>query len=378
MNHKLFLPIVFTVALLVSSCHSSSVKITGRLVGSDCRTVYIEQVTPLAQTIIDSALLDEAGNYRLDVPEVGTTPSLYNLICCCDRIPLFLRGGDRLTVNSAGRLVHNYTVEGSEESELLRQFYQPFVMGMQRLDALVSSSQDSVTEEDLRRIRSDYRGEYLRIKREQLKFIVENKSSLAGVYALYQRLPGDAYLFNLDGDVIYYRMVADAVEESYPDSPYLPLLSSEIARMDARMNLTSSIAETGYPDVELADMFGHKVRLSSLEDKVILVDFWSAELGNSNAINAELKDIYARYADRGFEIYQIGIDTSKEIWIGAVQEQRIPWISVCDYRGKASPTLGLYNVQKLPSNVLIDREGTVVSRDLYGSALERALEAQFE
>ena len=43
-----------------------------------------------------------------------------------------------------------------------------------------------------------------------------------------------------------------------------------------------------------------------------------------------------------------------------------------------SPALGLYNVQKLPSNFLIDRKGIVVARDLYGAGLQRALEAQFE
>lgn len=141
---------------------------------------------------------------------------------------------------------------------------------------------------------------------------------------MYQRLPGETYLFNLDGDVIYYRMVAEAIEERYPESSYLPLLASEIARMDARQNLMSNIAETNFPDVELPDMFGRKVRLSSLQGKVVLVDFWSAELGNSNAINAELKEVYAEYADRGFEIYQIGVDVSKDIWINAVQEQQLP------------------------------------------------------
>ena len=303
--------------------------------------IYLEQVTPLAQTLIDSAQLDETGNYKLELCDVDRTPALYNLVCNGDKIPLFLQGGDRLTVSSVGRVVHNYTVEGSEESELLRRFYQPFVAGMQRLDALSSSPETyRMTDEEIRRIESEYWAEYRRIKREQIKFIVEHKSSLAGVYALYQRLPGETYLFNLDGDVIYYRMVAEAIEEP--------------------------------------DMFGRKVRLSSLQGKVVLVDFWSAELGNSNAINAELKEVYAEYADRGFEIYQIGVDVSKDIWINAVQEQQLPWISVCDFRGRNSPALGLYNVQKLPANFLIDREGIVVARDLYGTGLQRALEAQFE
>ena len=116
------------------------------------------------------------------------------------------------------------------------------------------------------------------------------------------------------------------------------------------------------------------------EGKVVLLDFWSAELGNSNTLNAELKEVYKKYADApvAFEVYQVAIDTSKPLWISAVQEQQLPWISVCDFRGRNSPALGLYNVQKLPANFLIDREGIVVARDLYGTGLQRALEAQFE
>lgn len=373
-------PLLLVAAFLTVACSSDRVRISGRMVGGDSRTIYLEEVTPLAQTVVDSAQLDEAGNYRLELRNAGRTPSLYNLIYDGDKIPLFLCGGDRLTVSAAGRPVGNYTVDGSEESEALRLFYQPFVAGMARLDALAMRFDGSAQgdEEALRRLKTEYRAGYLAVKREQLRFIVEHKSSLAAVYALYQRLPGDNSLFSPESDVIYYRMVADAVEERYPDSPYLPSLAGEIARMDARIDLVSNISEVGFPDVALPDMFGRTVRLGELEGKVVLVDFWSAELGNSNAINAELKELYARYADRGFEVYQIGVDRSKELWIAAVQEQRLPWISVCDFRGAGSPVLGLYNVRKVPTNFLIDRQGAVVARDLYGVALERALEARFD
>ncbi len=378
MNHRFITSVFCGCVIFLTSCHSSTVKISGRLVGSDCRTVYVEQETQLGQTVIDSATVDSAGNFLLKIKEEDETPSLYNLVCNAERIPLFLAGGDHVTINAVGRVLPNYTVQGSAESELLRQFYQPFVAGLARLDELASlSREEALNEEGLLRIETAYKAEYLRIKREQLKFIIEHQSSLAAVYALYQRLPGDVFLFNLDGDLIYYRMVADALEESYPQSPYLPLLASEIARMETRINLVPSIAETGYPDLEMLDMFGNKVRLSSLQGKVILVEFWSAERGNSNALNAELKELYDRYADRGFEIYQVGIDTSKQAWVTAVQEQRLPWISVSDFKGEASPALGLYAVQKLPSNFLINREGVVIARDLYGDALEKALEAQF-
>ena len=290
---------------------------------------------------------------------------------------LIVAGGDRLTVSSVGSVVRNYTVEGSEESDLLRLFYQAFVTGAQSLDEIAAQfARQHLTDEERKALVKEYTAEYYRIRREQLRFIIENKSSLAAVYALYQRLPGDSYLFNGDSDVVYYRTVAEAVGERYPDSPYLAPLLAEIARMDARISLTSQISEASYPDLELQDIYGRKIRLSSLAGKVVLLDFWSAELGNSNVYNAELKETYRKYADAptSFEVYQVAIDTSKPLWITAVQEQQLPWISVSDLRGRASTALTLYNVQKLPANFLIDRQGAIVARDIYGKSLEEKLD----
>lgn len=364
-------------ALLLCGCHSSKVRISGRFVGNDATTVYLEQVTPLAQSVIDSTVLDKDGSYRLFIKTAAKSPALYNIVYNGERIPLFLAAGDRLTVNSIGNIIRNYTVDGSEESELLRQFYQAFVTGAQNLDKLATRfSNTALSETDRQALIKEYTAEYYRIRREQLRFIIEHKASLAAVYALYQRLPGDTYLFNGDSDVVYFRTVAEALEQSYPESPYLQSLLAEIARMDARINLSSRIVETGYPDLELSDIYGKKFRLSSLMGKVVLLDFWSAELGNSNVLNAELKEIYAKYtkANTPFEVYQVAIDTSKPLWIIAVQEQQLPWISVSDLRGKASQALGMYNVQKLPTNFLIDKEGTLVARDIYGKSLTTKLD----
>lgn len=367
-----------TVALLLCSCRSSNVKISGRFVGTEAKTVYLEQVTPLAQSVIDSAALNAEGSYRFVLKTAPQSPTLYNILYNGERIPLFLSAGERLEVNSVGNIVRNYTVEGSRESELLRIFYQNFVTGAQELDKIALRFSDSSLSDEARdALKKEYTAAYYRIRREQLHFIVEHKASLAAIYALYQRLPGDTYLFNGDSDVVYYRTVAEAIEQSYPESPYLQSLLAEINRMDARLALTSNITEAGYPDLELSDIYGNKVRLSSLLGKVVLVDFWSAEVGNSNALNAELKEIYARYADAAtpFEVYQVAIDTSKPLWITTVQEQQLPWISVSDLRGQASPALGLYNVQKLPANFLIDKEGNLVARDLYGKQLTARLDA---
>lgn len=375
--NKQTLFVSLTTAVLLCACQSSKVKISGRFVGNEVSNVFLEQVTPLSQAVIDSAVMDKEGNYRFELKGVSRTPSLYNIVYNGERIPLLLAGGDRLTLSSVGSIVRNYTVEGSRESELLRQFYQAFVAGAQQLDNIATQfARAGITDEERQELVKAYTAEYYRIRREQLRFIIEHKASLAAVYALNQRLPGDSYLFNGDSDVVYYRTVAEAIEQSYPESPYLQALLAEIARMDARISLTSQITEAGYPDLEMADIYGKKVRLSSLSGKVVLLDFWSAELGNSNTLNAELKEIYRKYADASvpFEVYQVAVDTSKPLWINTVQEQQLPWISVSDLRGRASTALGIYNVQKLPANFLIDKEGTIVAKNIYGKSLEQKLD----
>ena len=359
-------------AFAFSSCSSSGARISGRFIGSDDRTVYLEQVTLFAQHLADSTTLDNEGAYRFDIKGLGDSPALYNIIYNGERIPLFVSRGDRLTVGAVGSVIRNYTVEGSEESSLLREFYRNYVEGVRTLDKIATTLPEDA---DARReALTNYRTEYIRLKQEQLRFIVEYKDRMAAVYALYQRIPGEQNLFNGDGDIVYYKTVADAIEERYLNSPYVPALRSEIARWDARISIAQQIVEMRYPDIELPDMYGNKVRLSSLDGKIILLDFWSAELGNSNALNAELKKIYEDYSDKGFEIYQVSVDTSKPRWISAVQEQSLPWISVCDFKGNMSPAVGNYNVQKVPSNFLFDREGNIVGRDLYGTNLEKELQ----
>lgn len=368
MKRLFFAAAVLLMAL--SSCQSSKVKIAGRFVGSDADMVYLEQNTTLEQTIIDSVKLAEDGSFTLRINEATATPTLYNVIYDNERIPLLVQRGDKINVQSAGSVLRNCEVEGSTESELLHKFNKEYINGVARLNEIIAKYTDGLSEEQTSAISKEYTELYRGIKRSQLRFIIENKDRIAAIYALYQRIPNDANLFNGDSDVIYYRTVAEAIEQSYPESPYLPILRTQIARMDAQLNLLSNIKETSFPEIKMSDMFGNEKSLSALEGNVILLHFWSAAIGNGNAINADLKEIYAKYHDKGFEIYQVGIDTSKATWINAVQEQKLPWISVSDLQGQASSSLKLYNVSKLPANYLIDRNGTIVAKDLTGEKLE--------
>ena len=336
--------------------------------------VYLEQASALNQTIIDSVKLSEEGNFMLNLDKVSASPSLYHIVYEGNRIPLLLQGGDHITVSSAGNALRNCTVEGSEESELLHEFNHGYVEGVIALNELMSRlTADDLSDDERQKLAVEYTKQKNEIKQNQLRFIIENKDRIAAVYALYQRLPGDVNLFNGNSDVIYYRTVAEAIAESYPESLYLPLLRSQIARMDAQISLLSQVKTMNFPEISMPDMYGNEQKLSALEGKVILLHFWSAAVGNSNTFNADLKKVYEKYHDQGLEIFQVAIDSSKALWINTVQDQQLPWISVCDLLGEASPVVGAYNVSSLPSNYLISRDGNILGKDLMGEQLEQAI-----
>lgn len=364
--------IAFVAVTLIVGCRGKDAQISGRFVGLNSKMVYLEQMSAVGHSIVDSMELANDGSYRFLVKDVGYSPSLYNVIYGGDRIPLFVSRGERIDVSAMGSALANYTVTGSRESELLRKFNKVFLEGQLELKRVVQGY-TTASDEARKEFADQYNTLYHLVKRNQISFIIENKESLASIYALYQRLPGEQYLSSADSDLIYYRTVASAVSKSYPSSPFVLNLSNDIARMEARISLMNSIEERTYPELNGRDMYGNEVALSSLEGNVVLIDFWSAELGNSNAFNAELKEIYNKYKSLGFSVYQVSADTSKTVWITAVQEQGLPWISVCDFLGNASPMLRAYNVRKLPSNFLIDSNGNIIGKDLYSSDLEAKL-----
>ena len=358
--------------LFCCSCSNNDVRVGGKFFGLTAKSVYLEQMTASGQTIIDSVELAKDGSYRFVIKNAPKTPSIYNIIYNNERIPLLLTAGESVTVGSMGSVLANYTVSGSEESELLREFNREYITGMQELNAKVAAYAEAG--ESLKtEIAQLYTAKLREIKRNQISFIIKNKSSIAAVYALYQRLPDEKYLVNSESDLIYFRTVADAVSKRYPTSPFVVTLRNDVARMEAQTSLLNTIEERDYPDSVADDMYGKQVKLSELEGNVILVDFWAAELGNSNALNADLKNIYEKYEADGFRVYQVSFDTSKATWIKAVQEQKLPWVSVCDFRGQASPIMGVYNVRSLPSNYLIDRNGRIVAKNVYSDALEEQL-----
>jgi peroxiredoxin len=361
-------------AVIAVACARDTARVKGQFSGHCEGMVYLEQVVPGDQHIVDSARLGRKGDFALHVSVPDGQPTLYNLRYDQGVIPLLLSAGERVTVNSLCDVSVNYTVEGSEESARIRELKMLLTRGGLKLDSLGRIIL-ATTGDEQRATYVEYVNEMNRVKREHLSYIVSRPETLSSLWALYQRLPGEQFLFNNDSDILYYRMVADSTEVRYPASPYVVALRQEVDAANSQLALRDMIAQKlesggdGFLDITLPDMYGAEHTLSSLAGNVILVDFWHSGQTAGRLNNGELRALYDRVKGRGFEVYQVSLDTQKAPWIAAVQDQKLPWISVSDLRGEASLAARHYNVKTLPTNFLIDRRGQIVGRDLYGRRL---------
>lgn len=88
--------------------------------------------------------------------------------------------------------------------------------------------------------------------------------------------------------------------------------------------------------------------------------------------------MYAKYHDKGFEVFSVSLDNKKENWEAAIQKDGLVWPNhVSDLKGWGSAAAKLYGVSSIPCTFLLDREGRILARGLRGPELERALQQLF-
>ncbi len=376
--------VILLAAAALCACQGKKATIQGEVAAYANKMVVLESVYSTGGMVADTVTTNDAGRFTLKVEIPGDEATFYNLHCGERTIPLILAPGDKVAVNSLPGLIDGYSVSGSEESTLVKEIKNIMAFGVAKLDSLATLYNKTTAKALRESISKDYTATYLDIKRKQIEFIVTNSGSLAAIYALNQRLPGDEVLFNGETDIVYFRLVADAVEKNYPKSTYLASLKEAIQYYDNQRELADKINEAmatpaGFPELELPDMTGKKQSLTQIQQgKVVLVDFWSILEEGAQFRQAELKKIYEKYHDKGFEIYQVAVDTAQPEWIQTLQMQKLPWISVCDFKGSASPAVMLYGVTTIPTNYLLNKEGDIVAIGAYGDNLEKELKNLFK
>lgn len=185
------------------------------------------------------------------------------------------------------------------------------------------------------------------------KFVADHPNSFVSVMLLV-RLQGDY-------NAAAYEQAYNKLGATYKDTYLGKYLGSRISGAKATSEGAAAINFTK------KDNHGQPFTLSSLKGKYVLLDFWGSWCGPCRASHPHLKEVYAKYKEKGLEIVGIAdeksdnLEDAKKAWLKAISDDGIGWIQVLNNYDKASTNLAMaYGISGFPTKILLDQNGKVV------------------
>ena len=384
MRHHLLL---YTVLLfcIISCSRQERVVIKGRVeypVPGD--KVYVEELGSNDIKVIDSSKVRSDGRFK---NTLGVkVPGFYQLeFKSGPSLSLILLPGEKISITAS--MDNFYTtkqIEGSPNSIRLNILHDSLRSTVRALNEIrdtfniLANSEENVNPDKERltrrfiEIENDYH-------RYSTIFILEDLTALSNIGALYQEYAPDEYVFRSQRDIQFFKLVSDSLIKYYPDVRYVKTLRDNYQNLFSDYNtrklfMNKEPVSYDVPDLNLPGPDGEKVSLSSLKGRIVLLTFWSVSQKESIQNTLELKKIYKRYHNSGFEIYQVSVNKALDDWKKVLAFEEIPWISVCDTSFPDSKTRYYYNVNTLPMNYLLDREQKeILAKNILPDLLEKNL-----
>ena len=362
------LAVLGLAALMAVGCSKNNgAQISAQIEGAGNAEVVLYQLAVNQIKTVDTIKTGADGKFSYTVAMPEAAPDFYYLTYKGNKLAsLVLKAGDKVSVK-VDTLGAGLAIEGSEESLLLGQYEKGLATVSAQMAQMSEQMNAAIEKKDLaaaEELKIKMGKSYVNYRRGLIKTIMENPYSFANINALYQQVGQQLPVFSSENDYLRVERVHDSLATLYPSSVYLQSLKEQISGAKNAIALAEKIyeAETkSFPNLSLPDINAKNVELSSLEGKPFILMFWTISEPSQKMFNNDLKELYRKYRNSGLEIYQVSLDEDKTAWASAVKDQQLPWISVCDGKGPASPAVVAYNLLTVPTMFVFNAKGDLVA-----------------
>lgn len=322
-------------AMLVTA--QTNLKVQLKIKNSNFTTAYLEDAA--AQQFLDTAKIDKNGNclFKANLEKI----SLLRIYFSEENfIYLISEPKENVQVEADASDLMSPVVKGSPNTEMFYNTYKAM--------------------KDYKVKIEDYTK---KIEEEQKKYlhdiILKNLGLLSNIYFTEK--------FNVDDDFDLLSKLDNELFKKYPDNQDVIQFHDKIT---SAAKLSKGLLA---PDLAIADTLGKELKLSSLHGKYVLIDFWASWCKPCRQETPKLKTIYEKYHAKGFEIYSVSLDEDSTGWRDAIAMDQPTWLQVSELKGGDSDAAKTYGVQTIPFEVLIDKEGKIIKKNVRSEELEKLL-----
>lgn len=116
-----------------------------------------------------------------------------------------------------------------------------------------------------------------------------------------------------------------------------------------------AVAEVA-PDFTLKSLQGNNLRLEEYRGQVVLINFWASWCGPCRQEMPLLDRLHQRYQETGFAVLGVNVEGKIKPAQELVDKTKVTFPVLIDADQKVSE---LYNLEAMPSTVVVDRNGVV-------------------
>lgn len=363
---------LLAAAFILCSCGGGKFHIQGNITKAQDSILYFENMSLDGPVAVDSVKLSENGDFNFS-DDAPSAPEFYRLRIANQIINLCVDSTETITVKADyPHMSTGYTVEGSEECKVIKDLalkqinMQAFVMGIENNPSIGYD----VAEDTITKAIEKYK-EYIKYN-----YIYKQPMKASSYFALFQTI-GNRLIFNpkqSKEDIKAFAAVATSWDTYYPNSlrgenlhnialegmKNVRIIENKIAASQRGID-PSKVNTSNIIEIALPDNRGNMRKLTDMKGRVVLLDFHVFGADGSTQRIMQLRELYNKYHAKGLEIFQVSFDPDEHFW--KTQTAALPWICVHDADAMNSNLLTLYNIQRIPTFFLVDKNNILYKRD---------------
>lgn len=363
---------VWTLAIMAFfSCGGSEsategkVQISGKIENAPEGMVVLSEFTDNRPKVLDTLDLDKNGEflYELEV----STPTFYELNIQGQKVVRLALLDEDVNVKYDVSNPESLKIEGSTDTqemlklETLMETYQTEINSLNEAYYEAMSKNDA---EAIKKIQADA----MTLESKQSERVKEMIDSMGDSFASMAAIG----MLDPKTNFQYIDQLVVKLNENYPGTTAILQVKQQLDEMRAL-----SVGQPA-PEIELPNPEGTMVKLSDLRGKYVLIDFWAAWCKPCRQENPNVVKLYNQYKAKGFEVFGVSLDRTKEDWVKAIADDGLEWTQVSDLKYFNSIAAELYQIEAIPATYMIDPDGNIIAKDLRGPSLESKLAELFD